>query len=178
MNNMELGQPNLGAEFSHFVSLSIGEDDEQLKSIKKLQDKLVEIPGVGSKKNPSKFHITLMTLKVNPEEKEAVETSFKKVGEKFTEITGEGGFLVGFRGLEVGDGEHPPVFIKVELGLEILSILRGLLLDELHVLNTDPRFTPHVTLFGEYTLGPVRRNELFKKADQIPAPAISVKSMT
>ena len=25
VNNMELGQPNLGAEFSHFVSLSIGE---------------------------------------------------------------------------------------------------------------------------------------------------------
>ena len=64
--------------FFHFVSLSIGEDDEQLKSIKKLQDKLVEIPGVGSKKNPSKFHITLMTLKVSPEKKQVVETSFKR----------------------------------------------------------------------------------------------------
>ena len=85
---------------------------------------------------------------------------------------------MGLRGLKVGDGEHPPVFIKVELGLEILSILRGLLLDELHVFNTDSRFTPHVTLFGECSLEPVRRNELFKTADQIPTQAISVRSMS
>ena len=146
--------------------------------MEKLQDKLGEIPGMGKKKNLKKLHITLMTLKVNPEEKEAVETSFKKVGEKFTEITGEGGFLVGLRGHEIGDSEVPPVFIKVERCLAILSILRGLLLDELHVFNTDSRFTPHVTLFGECSLEPVRRNELFKTADQIPTQAISVRSMT
>ena len=100
------------------------------------------------------------------------------MGEKFTEVTGKRGFLVGFRGLKVGDGKHPPVIIKVELGLEILSNLRGLLLDELHVFNTDSRFTPHVTLFGECTLGPIRRNELFKTADQIPTQAVSVKSLS
>ena len=81
--------------------------------------------------------------------------------------------MVGLNGLEVGDGELSPVFIRIELGLEILSILRGLLLDELHVFNTDSRFTPHVTLFGECSLEPVRRNELFKTADQIPTQAIS-----
>ena len=86
--------------------------------------------------------------------------------------------MVGLKGLEVGDGEHPPVFIRIELGLEILSILRGLLLDELHAFNTDSRFTPHVTLFGECSLEPVKRNALFKMADQIPTQAISVKSMS
>ena len=146
--------------------------------MEKLQDKLGEIQGIGRKKNLKKLHITLMTLKVNPEEREAVESSFTKVGEKFSEITGKGGFLLGLKGLEVGDGELPPVFIRIELGLEILSILRGLLLDELHAFNTDSRFTPHVTLFGECSLEPVKRNELFKTADQIPTQAISVKSMS
>ena len=70
-----------------------------------------------------------MTLRVNPEEREMVEASFTRVGEKFTKITGKGGYMLGLKGLEVGDGENPPVLIRVELGLEILSILRGLLLD-------------------------------------------------
>ena len=33
------------------------------------------------------------------------------------------------KGFEVGYGEQPPVFVKVELGLEILTILRGVLID-------------------------------------------------
>ena len=103
-SNMDLGQPNLGAEFSHFVSLTIGDDEEQTRSMEKFQDKLWEIQGIGRKKNLKKLHITLMTLKVNPEEREAVETSFKKVGDKFSEITGNGGYMLGLKGLEVGDG--------------------------------------------------------------------------
>ena len=43
----------------------------------------------------------------------------------FMVITGEGPFIIGFKGLEQGDGEEPPVFMKVELGVEILKILRG-----------------------------------------------------
>ena len=119
-----------------------------------------------------------MTLKVAPKEREMVEAYFIRVGEKFTEITGKGGYMLGLKGLEVGDGEQPPVFVRVELGLEILSILRGILLDELHAFNTDSRFTSHVTLFEECSLDPVKRNELFKTADQVPTQAISVRSMT
>ena len=168
-SNMDLGQPNLGAEFSHFVSITIGDDEEQTKSMEKLQNKLGEIQGIGRKKNLKKLHITLMTLRIKPEEREAVEASFTRVGEKFSEITGKGGYMLGLEGLEVGDGEHPPVFIRVELGLEILSILRGLLLDELHAFNRNSRFAPHVTLFGACSLEPVKRNELFKTADECNA---------
>ena len=119
-----------------------------------------------------------MTLNVSPEENEMVEASFTRAGEKFTEATGERGFKLGLKGFEVGDGEQPPVFVRVELGLEILTILRGVLIDELHTHNTDPRFTPHITLFGGCSLDPVKRKELFKTADQLPTQPISVRSMS
>ena len=67
--------------------------------------------GIGKKKNLKKLHVTLMTLNVSQEETEMIEAAFRRVGDKFTEITGEGTFLIGFKGLEVGDGEQPPVFI-------------------------------------------------------------------
>ena len=51
------------------------------------------------------------------------------------------------------------MFIKVELGLEILNVLRGVLIDELHWHNTDARFTPHVTIFGGCTLNSVKSKE-------------------
>ena len=84
---------------------------------------------------------------------------------------------MGLNGFEVGYGEQPPVFVKVELGLEILNILRGVLIDELHTHNTDARFTPHVTIFGGCSLDPVKRKELFKTADQLPTQPISVRNM-
>ena len=49
-----------------------------------------------------------MTLNASQEETEMMEAAFKIAGDKFTEITGEGAFLIGFKGLEVGDGEQPP----------------------------------------------------------------------
>ena len=48
------------------------------------------------------------------------------------DITREGPFIIGFKGLEVDDGEEPTVFTKFELGVEIFNILRGVLEDELH----------------------------------------------
>ena len=69
------------------------------------------------------------------------------------------------------------MFIKVELGLEILNILRGVLEDELHWHNTDARFTPHVTIFGGCTLNSDKRKELFKTADQESMKPISARNM-
>ena len=81
LNNMDLGQPRLGTEFSHFVSIAVGDDEEQTEALEKLQNKLGEIQGIGRKKNLKKLHITLMTLRVNPEEREMVEASFIRVGD-------------------------------------------------------------------------------------------------
>ena len=54
----------------------------------------------------------------------------------------------------MGDGDSRAVFIKVALGSEILSILRGILEDELMEFVTDLRFYPHVTLFTKSDLTP------------------------
>merc|ERR1711895_147251 len=149
---MDQCQSRLGSFFTHFVSLSVGDDEEQTKGIEKLQNMLENVEGIGKKKNLKKLHVTLMTLNASQEEMEMMDTAFRRAGDRFTEITGEGAFLIGFEGLEVGDGEQPPVFTKVELGGEILNIMRGVLEDELHCHLTDARFMPHATIFGGCTL--------------------------
>ena len=83
-------------------------------------------------------------------------------------------FIIGFKGLEVGDGEEPPVFTKVELGVEILNILRGVLEDELHCYLTHSRFLPHATIYGRCNLSPNQRKELFKTADQETMKPVSI----
>ena len=78
----------------------------------------------------------------------------------------------------MGDGEEPPVFTKVELGVEILNILRGVLEDELHCYLTDSRFLPHATIFGRCNLDPNLKRELFKTADQETMKPISIRNMS
>merc|ERR1712236_185172 len=112
------------------------------------------------------------------EEMEMMEIAFRRAGNRFTEITGECAFLIGFKGLEVGNGEQPPVFTKVELGVLILNILRGVLEDELHCHLTDARFMPHSTIFGGCTLDSNRRKELIKIADQDTMKPISGRNMS
>ena len=67
--------------------------------VPKIQNMLENVKGVGKKKNLTKLHVTLMTLNVSQEETEMVEAGFRRAGDKFTEITGEGAFLLGFKGL-------------------------------------------------------------------------------
>merc|ERR1712215_594521 len=105
-NNMDQGQSRFGSSFTHFVSLSVGGDEEQTKGIENLQNMLENVEGIGKKKNLKKLHVTLMTLNVSQQETEMVEAGFRRAGDKFTEITGEGAFLLGFKGLEVGDTQH------------------------------------------------------------------------
>merc|ERR1712215_97899 len=101
LNNMDRCQSRLGSNFTHFVPLSVGDDEEQTKGIEKLQNMLENVKGIGKKKNLKKLHVTLMTLNASQEETEMMDAAFKRAGDKFTEITGEGAFLIGFKGLEV-----------------------------------------------------------------------------
>ena len=90
---------------------------------------------------------------------------FHRIGEKFTDVTGAGPFLINFRGLEMGDGSET-LFMKVHLGREIMEVLRSIIEDELMGQLTDLRFCPHVTLFGGCTLSPDKKAGLFKTADR------------
>ena len=102
---------------------------------------------------------------------------FKRVCEKFTDLTSPGSFLVNIKGLEMGDGSQV-LFAKVNLGREMLEILRGLLEDELGDKITDMRFTPHVTIFDECFLTPETHENLFKTAEVIVGPTIRASDMS
>ena len=99
------------------------------------------------------------------------------MGEKFTDLTSPGSFLVNMKGLEMGDGSQV-LFAKVYLGREMLEILRGLLEDELGDKITDMRFTPHVTLFDECSLTPETRENLFRTAEVMVGPTIRASNMS
>ena len=88
----------IGLDFTHFVSVGICEGVD-LEWIKAFQDKLGDVPGIGKKKNPRKMHITLGVFNILEEEVEEAEMKFKKVGEKFTDLTSPGSFLLNMKGL-------------------------------------------------------------------------------
>ena len=78
----------------------------------------------------------------------------------------------------MGDGDSRAVFIKVALGSEILSILRGILEDELMEFVTDLRFYPHVTLFTKSDLTPEKGMKLLKTGNPPLISAVSVRAMS
>ena len=102
---------------------------------------------------------------------------WKNIGEKFTDVTGAGPFLINFRGLEMGDGSET-LFMKVHLGREIMEVLRSIIEDELMEKLTDLHFLPHVTLYGGCALSPDKRDGLFKTADTVLGPTVSIRSMS
>merc|ERR1712236_56781 len=54
LNNMDQGQSRLGSSFTHFISISVGDDEEQTKGLEKLQNRLENVEGIGKKKNLKK----------------------------------------------------------------------------------------------------------------------------
>ena len=123
------------------------------------------------------MHITLGVFNILEDEVEEAEMKFKRVGEKFTDLTSPGSFLLNLKGLKMGDGSQV-LFVKVQLGREILEILRGLLEDEMGDKITDMRFSPHVTIFDECSLTPETRENLFKTAEVIVGPTIRASDMS
>ena len=99
------GINKVGQNFTHFISASITGDGD-LELIRKYQEKLEGVPDIGKAKNPKKMHVTLGCLRVEEGEVEETEGKFRRIGEKFTDVTGAGPFLINFRGLEMGDGSE------------------------------------------------------------------------
>ena len=94
-----------------------------MAQIRKYQETLESIPEIGKPKKTQKMHVTLACLCVSESEVEETEQKFQRIGDRFTDITGTGSFLVNFKGLELGDGGSDNIFIKVHLGREILEVL-------------------------------------------------------
>ena len=132
------GVNKVGQNFTHFISASITGDGD-LELIRKYQEKLEGVPDIGKAKNPKKMHVTLGCLHVDEGEVEETEQKFRRIGEKFTDVTGAGPFFINFRGLVMGDGSET-LFMKVHLGREIMEVLRSIIEDELMEKLTDLRF--------------------------------------
>ena len=79
-------QQRVVLEFTHFISLSAGNQEEQLKGIEKFQNMLQNVEGIGEKKNLKKMHVTMMTLNATQEELAALEFGFKRAGDRFTDV--------------------------------------------------------------------------------------------
>ena len=77
-----------------------------------------------------------------------------------------------------GDGEVNPIFFKVDLGAEILGILRGILEDEMPGHMTDTRFCPHTTIFSRCNLSPELKAKLFKTADHALMNYVTIREMS
>ena len=86
--------------------------------------------------------------------------------------------MCNFKGTDLGDGDSSAIFIKVDLGKEILNILWGILEDEMVEYMTDLWFQPHVTLFTQSDLTPARRAKLFKTASSELVSAVTVGALT
>ena len=77
----------------------------------------------------------------------------------------------------MGDGSET-LFVKVQLGREIMEVLRNIIEDELMDKLTDLRFSLPVTLYGGCALSPDKRDGLFKTADAVLGPTVSIGSMS
>ena len=115
------GASRVGKPFTHFISASITGDGD-LAQIRKYQETLEGIPEIGKPKKTEKMHVTLVCLCVNESEVEETEQKFQRIGDRFTDVTGAGSFLINFKGLEMGDGSDI-IFMKVHLGREIMEVL-------------------------------------------------------
>ena len=124
---MSQSQPRIGSNFTHFNRRSRKSE----KGDQKIPEHVGECEGDWQEEDPHK-------APCYPNDPQRISGG----DGNDRDITGEGPFLIGFKELEVGDGEEPPVFTKVELGVDILNILRGVLEDELHCYLTDARFMP------------------------------------
>ena len=58
------------------------------------------IPGIGEAKRLEKMHITMMCINAEPDEQVEIKKGFRRTGDKFTDLTGKGGFLINFKGLD------------------------------------------------------------------------------
>ena len=59
-----------------------------------------------------------------------------------------------------------------------MEVLRNIIEDELMDKLTDLIFSPHVTLYGGCALSPDKRDGLFKTADAVLGPTVSIGSMS
>ena len=135
------------AEFTDFLSLEFGCDtmlNRFENNIKKLQESMTQIDGMGKPSKLSSLHMTVATVNAqSPDQVEEIRTKTLKVFQRFMDLV-NGPLLVTFNG--IGFGDHQVVWLDQVLGLETVECLREMIDEELGQFITDHRFNAHLTI--------------------------------
>ena len=98
--------------------------------------------------------------------------------DKFSDTTGKRPFLINFKGLDQGYEDSSTIFIKKDLGREILNILRGTLEDEMPGHMMAAKFYLNVTIYSQCDPTPERKAKLFKTAKPAFMNPVTVREMS
>ena len=139
-----------GETFSHFLSLELdnaSDDYQQFKGkVKDLQEKLGEVQGMGKPAKTESLHITLAVIHVTKEEIPNLVEKVKQTWEKYLDMLGfPTNLVLSFRGLEFGD--RGSVWIRMNMGTEVMLVIRELSEASIGQWLTDLRFSSHLTIF-------------------------------
>ena len=114
-NTMNKGRTD--AEFNDFLSLKFGCDtmlNRFENNIKKLQESMTQIDGMGKPSKLSSLYMTVATVNAqSPDEVEEIRTKTLKVFQRFMDLV-NGPLLVTFNG--IGFGDHQVVWLDQVLG--------------------------------------------------------------
>ena len=146
---------------THFVSIEADNTQGLVDNIQEIQTKLKEQFGerLGKPYKKESLHITLCVLGIEEDEEANLKKKVELGWDKFRSgLYSTGGFLLTFGGLGFFEDTNS-IYIKVDIGKELLGDLRSCMDEELKGMVSDQRFTSHMTIF---------RNSMMTNEELIP----------
>ena len=179
-DNMAFGSRE-GETFSHFLSLEFDNESEDFQQfrekVKDLQGKLGEVQGMGKPCKGESLHLTLAVLHVVEEEIPSLMEKIRETWEKFLDMLGMPSNLVlSFKGLEFGD--RGSVWIRMNLGTEVIMVLRELIEANLGQWLTDLRFSSRITIFRSSEISDEKKRGLRGTAKEINLGCATVRKLS
>ena len=175
-----ISQSRIGSEFTHFISAEFHKECEEFEmfatKMKGMQNILENIDGMGKPVKPQSLHVTLAVLHVEDEEVEGLVEETKRVWEEFVNLIGYECLALSFKGITFGD--KGTIFTKMELGKDVMMMLREMLESRVGKFLTDLRFEPHLTVFRSSTISDELRQGLKGSASLLNLGCVNVKKIS
>ena len=178
-DNMD-SESRIGNEFSHFISAEFDKECEEFEmfavKVKGMQNILGNITGMGKPVKPHSLHVTLAVLHVETEEVAGLIEETKKVWEEYVSLIGYDCLALSFKGITFGD--NGTIFIKMELGKDVMMMLREMLESKIGKFLTDLRFEPHLTVFRSSIISDELKQGLKGSASLLNLGCVNVKKIS
>ena len=171
----------MATSFSHFISLEfdIHSDDYQifLSKVKGIQNLLGDVSGIGKAVKQESLHITLAVLHVAEEELPGLIEKIRKVWEEYMDNLGNPSkILVSFKGISFKD--QGSIWTKMELGKEVIMVLRQMIEAVIGEFLTDLRFECHMTLFRSSEMSEELKQAIEGSASKINLGSATIKKIS